>query len=400
MYLTRLSLTSFRIFSRLDIDVPRRVVLLVGDNAQGKTTILEAIYFLSTFTSFQAANDRQLINFIACEEPVAVARIVAEFNRQGQQHKMEIRVIKEVNGNGGLRTRKEILLNNIKRSAHESIGFFNSVLLLPQMMRILEGGPEERRRYLNLMISQAIPGYAQALSEYNQAVTQRNALLKQLGEKGGDDEQLLFWDEIVAKRGAQIMHDRIATIDEVELLASRIHQQLTRNEEVLRLVYQPAYEPAAQQQNQAALPMQVDVKRDSFSQVDIMNGFLARLKSIRREEIFRGTTTIGPHRDEMRVLSNRVDLSDFGSRGQVRTALLSLKLAEVQWLKEKCGSWPVLLLDETLAELDQNRRHDLLSFLENSEQAILTTADRSQFREDFIHPNTIWNIQGGRVSIE
>jgi DNA replication and repair protein RecF len=400
MYLTHLSLTSFRIFSRLDIDVPRRVILLVGDNAQGKTTVLEAVYFLSTFTSLQAANDRQLINFTAGEEPLAVARIVAEFNREGQQHKMEIRIIKEANGNGGMRTRKEIFLNNIKRSAHESIGFFNSVLLLPQMMKILEGGPEERRRYLNLMISQAIPGYAQALGEYNQAVTQRNALLKQLGEKGGDADQLLFWDEIVAKRGAQIMHARIATINEVELIASRIHQQLTRNEEVLRLVYQPAYEPAVPQQNQAALPMQVDVKRDAFNQMDIMTGILARLKNVRREDIIRGTTTIGPHRDEMRVLSNRVDLSDFGSRGQVRTALLSLKLAEVQWLKEKCGTWPVLLLDETLAELDQNRRHDLLGFLENSEQAILTTADKSQFRDDFIHPNTVWNIQGGSVTKE
>ncbi len=400
MYLTHLSLTSFRIFSRLDIDIPRRVILLVGDNAQGKTTVLEAVYFLSTFTSLQAANDRQLINFVACEEPLAVARIVAEFNREGQQNKIEIRIIKEANGNGGMRTRKEIILNDIKRSAHESIGFFNSVLLLPQMMKILEGGPEERRRYLNLMISQAIPGYAKALSEYNQAVTQRNALLKQLAEKGGDTDQLLFWDDVVAKSGSQIMHARIATINEVELIASKIHQYLTRNEEVLRLVYQPSYEPAVTQQNQAALPMQVDVKRDAFSQKDLMTGMLERLKNVRREEIFRGTTTIGPHRDEMRVLSNRIDLSNFGSRGQVRTALLSLKLAEVQWLKEKCGTWPVLLLDETLAELDQNRRHDLLSFLENSEQAILTTADKSQFQDDFIHPNTVWNIHGGRVTKE
>ncbi len=278
MYLTHLSLTGFRIFSRLDIDVPRRVILLVGDNAQGKTTVLEAVFFLSTFTSFQAANDRQLISFIASEEPVAVARIVAEFEREGQHHKMEIRIIQEPNGNGNLRCRKEILLNNVKHSAQESIGFFNSVLFLPQMMRILEGGPDERRRYLNLMISQAIPGYAQALSEYTQAVTQRNALLKLLGDKGGDPEQLEFWDEIIANRGAQIMHTRISTISEVEQIASAIHHKLTRNKEVLRLLYQPAYEPAVPDYSQKPLPMHVDVQRENFSLADIASGMKIKIK--------------------------------------------------------------------------------------------------------------------------
>ncbi|HQN04331.1 MAG TPA: DNA replication and repair protein RecF, partial [Anaerolineaceae bacterium] len=350
MYLSRLSLTNFRIFSRLDIDVPRQVTLLVGDNGQGKTTVLEAVYFLSTFTSFQASFDRQLISFSASAEPLAVARIVAEFIRADQPQKMEIRIIQESNGNGGLRSRKEILVNNIKRSAQESVGFFNSVLFLPQMMRILEGGPDERRRYLNLMISQAIPGYAQALSDYHQAVTQRNALLKQLGERGGDPDQLIYWDELISRRGAQIMQARIRTIKEIEKIASQLHLTLTQNQEVLRLSYQPAYDPASLESSQAALPMAVDIDRENFSLEEISSGMMNRLNKIRHEEITRGTTTIGPHRDEMRVLSNRIDLSDYGSRGQVRTALLALKLAEVQWLYQKAGSWPVLLLDETVAE--------------------------------------------------
>lgn len=400
MYLTRLSLTNFRIFSRLDVQIPRRVTLLVGDNAQGKTTLLEAVYFLSTFTSLQASTDRQLISFNADIVPLVVARIVAEFSRDSQDHKMEIRIIQESNGNGSARARKEILVNDVKRSAQESIGLFNSVLFLPQMMCVLEGGPDERRRYLNLMISQAVPGYAQALSEYNQAVTQRNALLKQLNERGGDPEQLLFWDDLLSSRGAQIMHARINAIDELEKIASGIHQQLTRNEEVLRLVYQPAYKPAQLGGNQAALPMRIDVQRDAFSQEDIKTGMMETLKNLRREEIARGITTLGPHRDEMRVMSNRIDLSDFGSRGQVRTALLALKLAEVHWLKQKAGSWPVLLLDETLAELDKKRRHDLLDAFQDCEQAILTTADKEQFRDDFLHPNTIWHIHMGIVTKE
>ncbi len=374
--------------------------MLVGDNAQGKTTLLEAVYFLSTFTSLHASTDRQLINFNADTEPIMVARIVAEFSRDSRNHKMEVRIIQESNGNGSVRARKEILVNDVKRSAQESIGLFNSVLFLPQMMRILEGGPDERRRYLNLMISQAVPGYAQALSEYNQAVTQRNALLKQLGERGDDPEQLLFWDDLLTSRGAQLMHARIGAIDELEKIASGIHQKLTRNEEVLRLVYQPAYEPAQLGGNQATLPMRIDVQRGSFSQEVIKVGMMNALKNLRRDEMARGVTTLGPHRDEMRVMSNRIDLSDFGSRGQVRTALLSLKLAEVHWLKQKAGSWPVLLLDETLAELDKKRRLDLLDAFQDCEQAILTTTDKDQFRDEFLHPNTIWHIQLGNVTKE
>ncbi len=400
MYLTRLSLTNFRIFSRLDIDVPRRVTLLVGDNGQGKTTVLEAIYFLSTFTSFQASMDRQLISFAANSEPLAVARILAEFVRGDQPQKMEIRIIQESNGNGSLRSRKEILVNNIKRSAQESIGFFNSVLFLPQMMRILEGGPDERRRYLNLMISQAIPGYAKALSDYHQALTQRNALLKQLGERGGDLDQLFYWDELISRKGAQIMQARIRTVSEIEKIASRIHFSLTQNQEVLRLMYQPAYDPARQESNQAALPMSVDFNRENFSLEEISSGMMNRLNRIRREEIARGSTAIGPHRDEMRVLSNRIDLSDYGSRGQVRTALLALKLAEVQWLYQKVGSWPVLLLDETVAELDPKRRQDLLQALDDCEQAILTTAEKEQFSAEFLQPNSVWHVQAGKVTRE
>ena len=264
-------------------------------------------------------------------------------------------------------------------------------------MRILEGGPDERRKYLNLMISQAVPDYARALSDYHQAVTQRNALLKQLGERGGDQDQLLYWDDLISQRGAQIMQARIRTIDEIEKVAAEIHQQLTQNQEVMRLVYQPAFDPAGQENGQAALPMAVDVSWEKLSVEDIYSGMMNRLARIRREEIARGSTTIGPHRDEMRVLSNRIDLSDFGSRGQARTALLALKLAEVKWLYQKAGSWPVLLLDETLAELDQKRRSDLLNALRDCEQAILTTAEKDQFGQEFLQPNSVWQVHGGRV---
>lgn len=398
MYLTHLSLTNFRSFARLDMDVPRRVLLLVGENAQGKTSLLEAIYFLATFTSFHAHSDRQLINFVAVQEPLAVARLVAEYQRGSTSHRLEARLILETAaGNGLSRLRKEVLLDGVKRSLGEAIGHFNAVIFLPQMARILEGGPEERRRYLNLALSQAVPGYAQALSEYSQALTQRNALLKQLAERGGDADQLGFWDSVLSQRGAQIILARIHAVQELEQQAVRIHQRLTRSDEVLRLVYQPSYDPLPPPSGQYTLPINAPVDRGGCVYEDIREGFARHLKSLRHEEIARGQTTIGPHRDELRMLVNGIDLGDFGSRGQMRTALLALKLAEVSWMKEKTGHWPVLLLDEILAELDAQRRSNLLDGLSNGEQAVLTTTDLHLFTPSFVQNATVWRLQAGAV---
>ena len=243
MHLTRIALTDFRVFSRLELDLPGRLLVLVGDNAQGKTTLLEAIYYLATFTSLQAGSDRQLINFTAAEQNQAVGRLVADFSKAGQSHRLEVRLIQENGGNGSSRLRKQILLDGVTRPAHEVVGFFSAVIFLPQMTRIIDGSPDERRRYLNLALSQAVPGYAKTLAEYTQVVTQRNALLKQLGERGGDPDQLTYWDELLVDRGAFLILHRIRAIQELERLAARIHTRLTHSAEVLRLLYQPSYDP-------------------------------------------------------------------------------------------------------------------------------------------------------------
>jgi DNA replication and repair protein RecF len=409
MYLTHLSLTNYRAFTRLDLDIPRRVLVLVGANAQGKTSLLEAIYYLATFTSLHAASDRQLINFVASGENLpghgtaapglAVARIVAEYHRAQRSHRMEVRLILENAGNGGTRMRKEILLDGVRRKANDALGHFTAVIFLPQMTRILENGPDERRRYLNLALSQAIPGYAQALIEYAEVVTQRNALLKLLNERGGDPDQLCYWNELLVDKGSTIIHARIAAIQEMEKLAARLHQQLTSGSEVLRLLYQPAYDPLPAPANgQITLPLrQIQAERSNFTREQIRKGFLERLGQARAEEINRGVTTIGPHRDELRFISSGVDLGDYGSRGQVRTTLLSLKLAEVAWLKEKTGQWPVLLLDEVLAELDLQRRADLLAAVAESEQAVVTATDLNMFAPDFLAESTVWKVNAGQV---
>lgn len=398
MHLNHLSLTNFRNFSRLDVEVPSGPIIVVGDNAQGKTSLLEAVYFLATFVSFQASGERQLINFISAREPLAVARLIGDYSSGDASHRIEVRVIQEPNGLAPLlRVRKEVLVDGVKRKLSEAVGMFNAVLFLPQMMAVVDGAPEERRRYLNLALAQVLSTYPETLSDYTKALTQRNALLKQLSERGGDPGQMIYWDEQLGQAGAQLIHARIRAIQELEILAARQHRELTRGDEVLRLCYQPSYDPLPSPPGQFTLPFDAPVDRSRLPVDEIRLGFLKKLDSVRSEEIARGVTLYGPHRDEMRFLSNGIDLGIYGSRGQVRTAMLALKLAEVSWMKEKTGHWPVLLLDEVLAELDTQRRSDLLSRLVEARQVLLTTTDLDLFEPEFVRAGKVWCIRAGRL---
>ncbi|MCL4528973.1 MAG: DNA replication/repair protein RecF [Chloroflexi bacterium] len=393
MHLKRLSLTNFRNFARLDIDLPRRVILLVGNNAQGKTSILEAVYFLASFTSFQTNTDRQMVNLVEAKNPLAVARLVADYQRNKRNHHIEARLILEPTGVNGQRLRKEILLDGVKKQMNDVIGHFNAVIFVPQMSAIIEDGPDERRRYLNLALAQAVPTFAGVLSDYNQALSQRNALLKALYESGGSGDQLEVWDEALARLGAQIIQWRVEAVQQIERLAARVHNELTHGREVLRLNYQPAYDPLPP----ISMKLTTDTDRSALKADDIRKGFLTRLKEIRSEEIARGVTTIGPHRDELRFLANGIDLGDYGSRGQIRTTLLALKLAEVNWMKERTGEWPVILLDEVMAELDLQRRADLLKYVGESEQVFFTATDVNMFAPEFVEKAEVWKVEDGTV---
>jgi len=397
MHLKHLSLTNFRSLTRLDVEIPRRVAVLVGQNAQGKTSVLEAIYFLAAFTSFQTHVERQIVNFHEAKNPLAVTRLVADYRRGKTKHRLEARLILEPTGVNGQRLRKEILLDGAKRQVNDVIGHFNAVIFVPQMSQIIEGGPEERRRYLNLALAQAVPSYARVHSEYNQALTQRNALLKALSEGTGNSIQLQVWDETLAKFGAQIILWRIQAVQEIERFASRIHHELTRGTEILRLAYEPAYDPLPKPDGQLGLKIDTAIDRSNLQLDEIQNGYVEQLKSLRSEEIARGVTTIGPHRDDLRFIINKADVSDYGSRGQMRTTLLALKLAEVEWMKERTGEWPVILLDEVMAELDLNRRADLLKYINSEQQVLFTSTDLSFFSQDFLNASEIWDVQNGIV---
>ncbi|RIK29200.1 MAG: hypothetical protein DCC56_13935 [Anaerolineae bacterium] len=409
MRLTHLSLTNFRKYTRLTLDFPSRAVLLTGANAQGKTTVLEAIYFLAAFTSFQTHTDRQLVNFDEAEkkDSPAVARLIADYQRGNRKHRIEARLILEPVGVlNGQRLRKEVLLDGVKKPINDAVGHFNAVVFVPQMSQIIEGAPEDRRRYLNLALAQSTPAYARVLGEYNQALTQRNALLKMLGErgaalslsKGGSGDQLEVWDDALASHGAQIIAWRIEAVQQIQRLASRVHFELTHGSETLRLSYIPAYDPLPQPNGQLGLKMDTEVDRSSLKLNEIENGFRTRLRELRADEIARGVTTIGPHRDELRFIADKVDLGDYGSRGQIRTALLALKLAEVNWMKERTGEWPVILLDEVMAELDLQRRADLLKYVGESEQVLFTTTDLNLFAPEFVEQAEVWRVENGVVA--
>ncbi|MBN2048486.1 MAG: DNA replication/repair protein RecF [Anaerolineaceae bacterium] len=404
MHLKSLSLKNVRLFSRLEMKTPRRVLLFVGGNAQGKTSILESIFYLATFSSFHTNNDRQLIRFdTRRDEKIAVAHIAAEFERGSMTHHIKVSLILQPDRSGNMRFSKEILFDNAKRKLHQVIGKFNAVLFLPEMTRIIEGSPDQRRRFLNMTISQTNPRYYQRMTAYNQALQQRNALLKIIADRGKSKGQLDIWDEKIAELGAYLIHQRISMIEALELEAQFIHSELSHGREILRFDYQPSFDPAQTTQDDqrslfARTEQFIPIKRDQFTEEEIFSKFLEALHQNRLADIQRGTTTLGPHRDEMRFIANDYDLGDYGSRGQIRTALVSLKLAEAQWIKRVTGEDPVMLLDEVLAELDQQRRADLLRFLNNGQQAFLTTAELDLFQTEYLKHCEIRHIQGGIVS--
>jgi DNA replication and repair protein RecF len=220
------------------------------------------------------------------------------------------------------------------------------------------------------------------LSRYNEVVTQRNALLRDLRERGGDPGQLRFWDERLVEHGAQLMARRLQAAGALDELALEVHSQLTDGTERLHLKYVPS----------------VELPGPAAAEV-IAEAFAAQLEALRRREVAAGVTLLGPHRDEMRFLIDGVDAGTFGSRGQQRTAALSLKLAEVELMRRETGEHPVLLLDDVLSELDARRRRFLIHRLdEGPEQAIITATELPVFPSEFVRRCRVWRVELGRLA--
>ncbi len=407
MILRHLSLTHFRNYARLELDLPPGPILLLGDNAQGKTSLLEAIYYLATAHSPHTTSERQLIHWLAGQDglmPSAhVAGEITPAARRGLPagRSCKIDIVLVVEPSSGAqdegRFRKQIKINDAPRKGVELAGQLTVVLFLPQDVQVIGGAPGLRRRYLDDLLCQVDGAYAQALSRYGHVLSQRNALLKQLAERGGDPDELTYWDEQLAQAGTAITLARHTAITELEQAAAVIHRDLTGGNEILSLKYQPALdlERAAAPPSQITLPLSTFPLAFFTPQVEKL--FAAQLRERRAEEIARGVTLVGPHRDEVRFLVDGIDMGVYGSRGQQRTVILAHKLAEVEWIKARTGDWPVLLLDEVLAELDIRRRAYLLARINGVSQAVMTSTDLELFSAEFRARAMLLRVTKGQI---
>ena len=262
------------------------------------------------------------------------------------------------------------------------LGKLNAVLFLPEDIAVVSGSPSRRRRYLDAMLCQIGPTYCRTLARYNQTVTQRNALLRDLRERGGDPAQLVFWDRRLVQHGAYLVSRRQEALASLGKLAQVIHGELTNGTEGLHLRYHPSVELVDETDSEA-----------------VGNAFRDQLGELRQREVAAGMTLIGPHRDELRFLINDIDAGVYGSRGQQRTVALTLKLAEVDLMRSETSESPVLLLDDVLSELDAHRRHYLLESLNNGpQQAVITTTDLHVLPGTFLSRSRLWRVQMGRLT--
>ena len=407
MRIRYLSLTNFRNYSRLELKLPDQPLLLYGANAQGKTSLLEAVYLLATGSSPLTALDRQLVRWQAEAEGLPYARVWAEVARSNRIQEIEVVLENKPLANGKVRMHKTIRVDRARKRRADLAGLLNVVVFMPQDMDLIGGPPAGRRRYLDDTLCQVDAAYCDALEHYTEALRQRNALLRHLRDEGGNPSQLAPFEETLARQGVVIANGRRELVAALSQRADRVHQQLTGGAEWLRLDYQPNFDPAAPPALKYQMGLGLQPYQGPPSEVGgegLVDAFRQELLASREKEIARGTTLIGPHRDEMRFVAgspaqgtHEVDLGTYGSRGQQRTAVLSLKLAELEWMKERTKESPVLLLDEVLAELDATRRQYLLAQVNGVEQALLTATDPEMFSAEFRERAALWQVATGII---
>ncbi len=406
MYISHLSLTNFRNYGRLELDLSPGTTLLYGQNAQGKTNLLEAIYYLATTRSPHADYDHQLLNWDTAqsEEPLVVGRLVAQIMTHDDKRHLEMRLIQERNGRNQGKTnsfRREALVDRRKVRLMDLLGNLRVVLFLPEDIQLITGSPSERRRYMDITLCQIDPIYCQTLSRYNKVLEQRNALLRQLAEGSGNRDVLPIFSEKLVTLASQIFSRRSTFLKEIARETQRVHYEaLTDGSEAIRLRYLPRLAGNGSRRSQdieTAATLDDWLNEQAHDPQLIAARFEAELTAVQTKDLTRGTTTVGPHRDDWRFLLNGRALSSYGSRGQQRSALLALKMAEIQWMTAVTGDQPILLLDEVVAELDKQRRAALLHTVQSVQQTILTASDLGMFTKEFLQQATNLEVVNGRV---
>lgn len=351
MKLNSLTVRNFRNYENSVFDWHPKINIIYGKNAQGKTNLLEAIYYLSTGYSFRGQNEEKLENWTG-----DYFFLEAELEREEDYHTIS----------AGYQQKKKLWKKDgtICKKISEIVGFLHTVVFTPEDLEIVKKGPDIRRNFLDREMLQIFSGYHQYLNNYKKALLQRNNLLKQIEfekiyNETEQDMLLLPWENQLKINGAIITKKRAEIIKRLDKISCEIHSFLSNNEEKLKLQYE------------ATVPF---TDRD-ISEKDLEEQLAEAYKNSRHEDMKRGFTTVGPHRDDFKIIINDIDARHYGSQGQQKTAALSVKLSEIELVKELNGYYPILLLDDVLSELDKNRREALLKMAFDKSQIFITTTD-------------------------
>jgi DNA replication and repair protein RecF len=400
MYITHLSATLFRNYTRLELELPARINVLQGANAQGKTNLLEMVYYLATCKSPLAGSDRQLMHWDAEREVIPHSDVQVVYVRDAAEHTLDVTLMLEMQPGEPLASavlRKQFRLDGVPRRAMDIVGRLNAVLFLPQDIDLVSGSPSARRRYLDISLCQIDSLYCQTLTRYNRIISQRNALLRQIRERASRPDELGYWDAQLGELGAYLLWRRLWAVGLLQPEADGVQRAVTDDQERLTLVYQDTLTGyGAQNALEGVLP--VDPARQEPQLTQLRALFGAALAAARREERARGVTLVGPHRDDLRFLINGVDATIYGSRGQQRSVALALKLAEMQLMRHQTGEMPVLLLDDVVSELDQQRCRLLLRAVSEAQQVLITTTDLKAYGLSFLQGAALWHVEAGAIT--
>lgn len=390
MFISHLFLTNFRNYKSLDMGLSEGPVMLVGDNAQGKTNLLEAICVLSTSRSPWAGSDREYISWNVPKDEEALCRIRGEIQRGSVNIALEVFILGQRASSSEDETsintvQKRLRINGAPRSASGFIGHLAAVTFAPQDLSILSGGPAMRRRYIDMALSQVEPGYARAFQKYNRVLLQRNHLLRRILEGHSSPGELEFWDDSLAESGSEILTFRVRAVERIAPLSVEVHSALTGGVETLSPVYSATIAPNGE--------LSPNVSREEMKEL-----FLNRLMRVRGREIGQGQTVVGPHRDDVKICVDGRAADTYASRGQQRTAALALKLAEARFIEESLGEQPVLLLDDVFSELDGSRRGYLLETAAKYQQVFITTTDADRMEGPLSSLAAKFWVKGGTIA--
>ncbi len=378
MFLKKLKLINFRNYDSCEINFSGNKIIFVGKNAQGKTNLLESIYYLATLSSFKASHDSEVIKWGNNN-----AYLKAELIKYDTDVQLDILINPPKT--------KIVKVNGLKKASYSQyLGHLLVVNFGISDLLLLRGTPSDRRRWLNDAISQIYLAYRDRLNKYNKIKTQRNNFLKDfkgnINLSSSQEELLSVWDEQISVTGSNIIHLRHKYLKEIQEIANLKHKNISLEQEDLVLEYNSTVAGNFNARNDEILSPEIILKK-----------YQQKIKEKRNEEIIRAQTVEGPHRDDVSFYINNTDAKAFASQGQQRTIVLAIKLSEIDFIEKIAGESPILLLDDVLAELDKTRQNYLLNAIKPETQTIISTTDTSGFDEKFLEDMEVFHIESGKV---